>query len=144
MTHADLIAAMKLRLDSEPTDSLTRLALADLYEERGEWLLALLQRFLVTHELAPQFSTGRNQEHGHERPAWRWEEEYGLGLEWYDNKVPGAILAAMPHDLTWQRLERSRFYSARIEAEAALFAALISQGWLQGQELLKPCPTGPP
>lgn len=122
MTNADLIAAMDLLLDGFPNDRATRAALADLYEDLRETRLASLQRWLIASNACPEKATDVVHTTGVSVPVWAWHNRGYNG----SGSVVTSLFGMLPAHKDFRVDSFRRTYPTRVEAEAAVYAALAS------------------
>jgi hypothetical protein len=122
--------ALHTALDADPTDAISRLALADWYEEQGDLVAAKAWRWLAQEGKRP-FDWARYNE----------SSVHFQGFDWHNGRaqwdVPAYCTIARA---LWRRLpergtentESWRSYTTRREAEEALIEAFrhaLASGW---------------
>ena len=113
MTATQTIETINAHLDKHPADWVSRLELADLYEEAGEGDASRMQRWLVKYKKAPQ---SRIWAIGSPR-RWHWWA-FAIGAK--QSYLGG---------LSLHTDDSGQGYSTRSQAEEGLMRVLIAANW---------------
>jgi uncharacterized protein (TIGR02996 family) len=110
---------LQAHLDAQPGDAVTRLVLADLFEEQGRDDEAKAQRWLAEMKLWPD-----NDLAPAKQPGWHWWSSARGKRNWHRSH------AVIPLDLRRHMPIDEWLYETRLQAEGDLLKALREAGKL--------------